>query len=115
MSWREVLAENFDTHNTHNTQNPIETHSSADIADIAYGNSHIPEDRDKARTVIEVALLPGVSYEEAFGWLSDVDIQLIEEGVYGTTEVRKFLVYENSVRNRGFRLKSIKKYQDDET
>ena len=58
MSWREVLAENFDTHNTHNTHNPIETHSSADIADIAYGNSQIPEDRDKARTVIEVTATP---------------------------------------------------------
>jgi len=48
-------------------------------------------------------LLPSVSYEEAFGWLSDVDIELIEEGVYGTTEVRKFLIYEKSVRVGGLR------------
>ena len=53
--------------------------------------------------MIEVALLPGVSYEEVFGWLSDVDIQLIEQGVYGTAEIRKFLLYEKNVRDRGFR------------
>ena len=52
----------------------------------------------RTQRVIEVALLPGVSYEEALGWLGDVDIELIEKGVYGPKEIRTFLVYENEVR-----------------
>lgn len=57
----------------------------------------------KVREVVEVALLPGVSYESAIGWLSDVDIQLIEQGVYGTAEIRKFMIYEKGVRDSGTR------------
>ena len=57
----------------------------------------------KVRRVIEVSLLPGVSYENAVGWLSDVDIQLIEQGVYGTAEIRKFLIYEKGVREHKLR------------
>ena len=57
----------------------------------------------KVRQVVEVALLPGVSYEAAIGWLSDVDIELIEQGIYGTAEIRKFLIYEKEVREQGIR------------
>ena len=106
MSWREVLAETPYTQNTHNTHNPLELASSADIADIAYERSQKLEpltDLDRVRSVIEVTLLPGVDYSEILGWMSNVDIQLIEQGVYGATEVRKFLVYEKSVRDGGLR------------
>jgi len=55
------------------------------------------------RRVVEVALLPGVTYEEALGWLTNVDVQLIEEDVLGIAEIRKFLVYEKEVRDKGLR------------
>ena len=55
------------------------------------------------RRVVEVALLPGVSYEEALGWLTNVDVQLINEDVLGVSEIRKFLIYEKGVRDKELR------------